>query len=236
MIYLILSILCSVSVSILLKMSRQWQLNLAQMIGVNYLVAITFTLIWLKPQFNQWQNTLLSQVWLFGALGILLPSVFVIMGKAAQNTGIARADTAQRLSLFLPILASFTLFNETPTIARILGIILAFIALICLLKKPHQQEIQNDLKHTIPWLLGVWLGYGTIDILFKQLSKTTGIGTNLLMMFVIAAIFIVRQFKFWKYFVLYSRTSNIQPKSHTGIYKHEYGCYYTRCIIRHMDI
>ena len=34
----------------------------------------------------------------------------------------------------------------------------------------------------------MWLGYGVIDILFKQLSKTAGTGSNLLVMFALAGV------------------------------------------------
>ena len=50
---------------------------------------------------------------IFLALGILLPTVFIIMSKAVEFAGIVRSDAAQRLSLFLPIVASFIIFHET---------------------------------------------------------------------------------------------------------------------------
>jgi len=109
MIYLLISILASVSVSVLLKIARQKQIGLAQAIGVNYAVATLLTAALLEPNFTNWQQTLLPHAWLFGLLGVLLPSVFVIMGKAGQHAGIVKSDAAQRLSLFLPVLAAFAL-------------------------------------------------------------------------------------------------------------------------------
>ena len=100
MIYLLISILASVSVSVLLKIARQKQIGLAQAIGVNYAVATLLTAALLEPNFANWQQTLLPHAWLFGLLGVLLPSVFVIMGKAVQHAGIVKSDAAQRLSLF----------------------------------------------------------------------------------------------------------------------------------------
>ena len=138
MIYLLISILASVSVSVLLKVARQKQIGLAQAIGVNYAVATLLTAALLEPNFANWQQTLLPHAWLFGLLGVLLPSVFVIMGKAVQQAGIVKSDAAQRLSLFLPVLAAFALFGETLTAHRAVGLLLAFAALACLLIKPQQ--------------------------------------------------------------------------------------------------
>ena len=97
MIYLLISILASVSVSVLLKIARQKQIGLAQAIGVNYAVATLLTAALLEPNFANWQQTLLPHAWLFGLLGVLLPSVFVIMGKAVQHAGIVKSDAALRL-------------------------------------------------------------------------------------------------------------------------------------------
>ena len=203
MIYLLISILASVSVSVLLKIARQKQIGLAQAIGVNYAVATLLTAALLEPNFTNWQQTLLPHAWLFGLLGVLLPSVFVIMGKAVQHAGIVKSDAAQRLSLFLPVLAAFALFGETLTPHRAVGLLLAFAALACLLIKPQGslKAGSGNAKTQIACLLGVWLGYGVIDILFKQLSKTAGTGSNLLVMFalsgVLMAAYLVAQKAHW---------------------------------------
>lgn len=181
--YLIISIFASVAVSVLLKTARSRNIGLAQAVAVNYIVCTVLTCLFLKPDLSRWQTELLPHAWLFVLLGVLLPGVFIVMGRAAQQAGIVKADAAQRLSLFLPILAAVTIFGETLSSNRFAGIILAFAALLCLLHKPQAQK----QTHTPVWLLlGVWAGYGTIDILLKQLSKTAGTGSNLLVMFVLA--------------------------------------------------
>ena len=44
------------------------------------------------------------------------------MSKAVEFAGIVRSDAAQRLSLFLPIVASFIIFHETLSQPKIVGI------------------------------------------------------------------------------------------------------------------
>lgn len=170
-------------------------MGLAQMVAMNYVVAAVCAAAFLQPNFAHWQTQLLPQAWLFGLLGILLPTVFVIMGRAVQTAGIVRADAAQRLSLFLPVLAAFVLFGESLAFNKAWGLGLAFAALICVLYKPQAASVQAA-GHAWKWLLGVWLGYGSIDILLKQLSRSNGTGTNLLLIFILAGVLM------WAYVLL----------------------------------
>ncbi len=169
MLYLGLCILCSVIVSVLLKIARRNGVILEQAIAINYIMAITLSIFLLKPSLP---SDLSSLPWgIFLALGVLLPSVFVIMGRAVVYAGIAKSDVAQRLSLILPIIAAATIFHEQITQHRLIGVALAFIALFCLLARPTSQGGKGGLM-AILTLVGVWFGYGVIDILFKQLSKS----------------------------------------------------------------
>lgn len=186
--YLIAAVLASVAVSILLKIARQRGIGIAQAVALNYPVAALLAWLLLEPDLSQWHKTLLPDAWLFALLGVLFPTVFVVMGRAVEQAGIAKSDAAQRLSLFLPVLAAFALFGETLTPHRAVGLLLAFAALACLLIKPQKTAGAGSLKTQAVYLLGVWLGYGVIDILFKQLSKTAGTGSNLLVMFALAGV------------------------------------------------
>ena len=186
--YLIISNLCSVAVSVLLKISRSKKIDIEQAVAVNYLVAVSLTMAVLQPDLSTWQSYLPTW-WLFAALGVLLPSVFVIMGRAVQQAGIVKSDAAQRLSLFLPVAASFLIFNETPTTGRLIGLALAFVALFCLLWKEGGGKKSGGTFSQAALLIGVWAGYGVIDILFKQVAKSgTAFGGNLLVAFILAGV------------------------------------------------
>ncbi|SPX85928.1 EamA/RhaT family transporter [Moraxella ovis] len=173
--YLVLAISASVLVSIFLKMARSRGIDVVQAILINYITAIILCIYLLKPSFDVSQ-IMANGAFIFVALGVLLPSVFIIMAKAVQMVGIAKSDVAQRLALFLPILASFTIFGEDLTLAKGVGLILAFSSLIALTYKPvHHTDVKvsdtTDFKRAAAILGGVWLGYGVIDVLFKQMAK-----------------------------------------------------------------
>jgi drug/metabolite transporter (DMT)-like permease len=205
---LILSIAFSVAVSIFLKLARRGGIRVDQAIAVNYATAVALCLWLLRPPLG----TLFEQppaVWLIlGLLGVLLPSVFLVMAAAVRRAGIVRSDTAQRLSLILPILAAFLVFHEAASGRKLLGIVLALCALACLLARPRAagqgtaaDAAPADAAATRPddetqarsrgWLtlLGVWAGYGCIDILFKQMARIgAGFTGSLLLSFVLAGL------------------------------------------------
>src|SRR3546814_10832384 len=92
---LLISMACSVAVSILLKVARQQRLDIEQAIAVNYVLAASLCLLVLQPQ----TSTLLhpdTYWWVLIALGILLPTIFLAMAGAVRHAGIVLSDAAQR--------------------------------------------------------------------------------------------------------------------------------------------
>ena len=170
MMYLTIAVLCSVAVSVLLKILRQRDIDIRQTIVAGYPVAFLLTWFLLKPDVSGMSD--LGGAWtIIIALGVLLPAVFIILGRVIEAVGMVATDAAQRLSLIIPIVAAFLLFGEVLTGIRVFGLLLGFLALGALIYRPQQGEISKQAKHTPLWLFGVWAGYGVIDILFKQVAK-----------------------------------------------------------------
>ncbi|MGE6481597.1 EamA/RhaT family transporter [Psychrobacter namhaensis] len=172
MMYLTIAVLCSVAVSVLLKILRQKEVDIRQTIVAGYPVAFLLTWFLLKPDVSAVRT--LGDAWgIIIALAVLLPAVFIVLGRAIEAVGMVATDAAQRLSLIIPIVAAFLLFGELLTGTRVLGLVLGFLALGALIYRPQQEhaDISKDAKRTPFWLFGVWAGYGVIDILFKQVAK-----------------------------------------------------------------
>lgn len=197
MIALALSIFCSVGVSVLLKVAGRRGVDVAQAIAVNYAVAAALAWLLLNPQLGALATP--GPIWgVVAALGVLLPTIFLAMAGAVKHAGIVRSDAAQRLSLFIPVMAAFVLFGETVTYARLAGLTLAFAAMACLvgryrpgLKDTGATGEGGDTAGPRGWmyLLAVWVGYGTIDILFKQFARAgTSFAAALFATFVLAGI------------------------------------------------
>ncbi|MGP5302817.1 EamA/RhaT family transporter [Psychrobacter celer] len=176
MMYLVIAVLCSVAVSVLLKILRQKNIDIRQTIVAGYPVAFLLTWFLLTPDVSSIST--LGNAWgIMLALGILLPTVFIILGRAIASVGMVATDAAQRLSLIIPIIAAFLLFGEVLTGTRVLGLVLGFLALGALVYRPKHTDGGEHASMSPPaartplWLFGVWAGYGIVDILFKQVAK-----------------------------------------------------------------
>ena len=188
---LVLSITFSVAVSIFLKLARRHAIQIEQAIVVNYATAAALCLWLLHPPLDSLLDQPAAAWWILGLLGVQLPGVFLIMAAAVRQAGIVRSDTAQRLSLILPILAAFFIFQETLSGTKAAGVGLALCALACLLARPRAATDTGTPTEGRGWrvLLGVWAGYGCIDILFKQMSRIgAGFTGSLLLSFVLAGL------------------------------------------------
>src|SRR5690606_18098816 len=109
---------------------------------------------------------------ILSGLWVLLPVVFLFQALSLKHVGIVKTDIAQRLSLFIPILASYFLFEESFTPFKIGGIVLAFIAIFFTLYKSDHPS-QDSTQWRYPLL--VLFGFGIIDVLFKKMVSLSGI-------------------------------------------------------------
>lgn len=124
MLYLLLSIICSVTVGVLFKMARKWTTNSKQIVMFNYVFALFLCYFVFSPDVQVIPVD--APVALYIGLGILLPVVFLFLIVSVKNIGIVKTDAAQRLSLFVSILAAWLLFNEVFSVTKILVLLLVF--------------------------------------------------------------------------------------------------------------
>jgi drug/metabolite transporter (DMT)-like permease len=184
MFYIFLSICCSVTVSVLLKLAKRYQIDVYQAITWNYSAAIFLTWLFFKPQLID-INT--APVFIYLSLGVLFPLLFIIIATSIKLTGIVRTDVAQRLSLFIPVLAAFLIFGEKPDTIKIIGIAIGFIAMMCLIPWKQRNAVRRRPTNSWIYLLVVLVGMGVIDILLKSISKSDiSFGTSLFAIFIIA--------------------------------------------------
>lgn len=182
MIYILISVFFSVLVSVLLKLAKRYEIDNKQAIAWNYSIAGFLTWVIYRPEIPNLTESIFP---VYIALGVLLPSLFVILALSIRYTGIVRTDIAQRLSLFIPVLSAFILFGEEQSAIKIIGIGIAFLAIIFSI--PWQKD-QGGKSGVWLYPLLVFIGMGIIDTLFKQIAKTTDIPftSSLFIVFIIA--------------------------------------------------
>jgi drug/metabolite transporter (DMT)-like permease len=174
-IYVLLSVICSVLVSVLLKLARRFDVDVGQAIAWNYVVAGALTVLLLQPSLAS-----LSEP---GA-----PWIFLALGASVRHAGIVRSDAAQRLSLLISLLAAFVLFGEQLSGLKVVGIALGLLALLCMVWRNAQGTADSG---SAGWLypLLVLGGFGAIDILFKRVALAgVPLGASLQAMFALSLL------------------------------------------------
>lgn len=186
MLFLILSVICSVTVGVLFKFARRYSINPIQIVAWNYVFALILCYFFFSPDLT---NLGTSAPWaIYIPIGILLPSIFLFLAASIKQVGIVKTDAAQRLSLFIPILAAWLLFKEDFNILKITALLIGFPALLLILSKPSEK---TENKWIYPAV--VLLGFGIIDILFKQIALYTSLPytTSLFVVFGIALLIMI---------------------------------------------
>src|SRR5574337_1936024 len=185
--FVLLSVICSVLVSVLLKLTRAWRIDVGQAIAWNYVVAGALAAALLRPPLASLQAPGVPWLALL-ALGVLLPTIFLGLAAAVRHAGIVRSDAAQRLSLLLSLLAAFVLFGEHLTAVKLGGIALGLLALLCMVwRSGHAVAASGVAGWFYPVL--VFVGFGVIDILFKRVALAgIPLGDSLQTMFALALL------------------------------------------------
>lgn len=197
MIFIFLSICCSVFVSVLLKLAKRYHIDATQAIAWNYLSAGILCWIFYRPNIFSLNFDVVPYP-IYILLGILLPGLFVVLALSVRYSGIVRTDVAQRLSLFIPVLAAFLLFKETPSLLKSAGIAVGFAAI--LFSIPWQKQQTSNSSSAWIYLVVVFVGLGIIDVLFKQIAQnkavpyTSSLQIIFILAFVISMIALVIMF------------------------------------------
>lgn len=165
--FLIISILCSVSVGILFRIVKFSADQLIWALLTTYITCLALSYFYFSPELSP--SHLSKNTWIIvGFLSLLMPSVFIALKKSIEKNGIAKTDVIQRLSLFLPLLASFLLFKETLSTSKAIALTIGLSSIYFIVyKKGNHSTKSNDYLY----LLLIFFGYGIVDILFKSITK-----------------------------------------------------------------
>lgn len=173
--FIVLSVVCSVVVSVLLKLAPRFDVDVRQAIAGNYLVATLLTGALLDPHPSLLELPVAHPAWrVLLALGVLLPSMFWVLAWSVRRVGVVLTDAAQRLSLLLPLIAAFSLFGEVFTWHKGTGMAIGLVAIACIVARPRGSG--SGVEGVRGWWLPliVFAGMGAIDILFKRVAQLTG--------------------------------------------------------------
>jgi drug/metabolite transporter (DMT)-like permease len=166
--YLLYSILSSTVIFIIFKSFKRFGIDRLQAIIINYVVACAAgLLLYERPiAFGQ----IPAQPWFLGALilGALFILIFNLMALTTQRSGIAVVSVATKMSVVIPILFGVFYYKDQLGPLKLLGIILALVAVYLASLKQKDGLIHKKENLIFPIL--VFLGSGLIDAGIKFLE------------------------------------------------------------------
>lgn len=167
MIYLALSVLFSTGIFVIFKYFGIFKIDVLKAIFINYLVAFTmgFSLSEKRVSISEVGN----EPWFFGALilGVLFIVIFFIMAMTSQRNGVSVASVAGKMSVVIPIFFGIFLYQESLTVLKILGIVIALVAVY--LSSIKKEKVKT--KGGILFPLFLFLGSGAIDTSLKYIEN-----------------------------------------------------------------
>ncbi|MFD0962797.1 EamA family transporter [Pseudofulvibacter geojedonensis] len=168
MIYLILCVIFSSAIYIVFKLFERYKINILQGIIVNYFVAFTIGISTSNTHF--YLSEIPDKPWFFGALflAFMFISVFNVMGITSQKNGVSVAAIAGKMAVVIPIIAGVILYNEKLNSLKIIGIVLALLAVYFTTQKNNESTL-NTKPSIIPPVL-LFIGAGIIDTSLKYIQ------------------------------------------------------------------
>jgi drug/metabolite transporter (DMT)-like permease len=178
MLFLIGSIILTSYLTLSFKVTERQQINTLQAIVFNYVTCvITGSLFNRHFPVNA---EAMHQPWFLWALlmGAIFISTFNIVGFTTQQLGVSVASVANKLSLVIPFVFSVWLYNEPLTMLKLLGILLALIAVYLTVQRDNNRPGKKVNK----WLLGLpvllFAGSGLLDTIIKYTEQRFLDGSN----------------------------------------------------------
>lgn len=170
MIYLILSVLSSTVIFVNFKLFDRFRINTLHAIVVNYITACVFGL--LAYEGNTSVAEIFGKDWFpyTASLGVLFIVIFNLMAITTQRSGLSVVSVATKMSLVIPILFGLLYYKESLGMLKLIGIILALVA-VYLASVKNRTGVRVDRRNLIYPLL-VFLGSGVIDLSLKYLEDT----------------------------------------------------------------
>ena len=171
MLLLIGSIILTSYLTLSFKITGRLNINTFQAIVFNYISCIITGSL-----FNGYfpvNSVNMQQPWFPWALlmGGMFIIIFNIVAFTTQQSGVAVASVANKLSLVIPFVFSIYLYNEPVTLLKILGIIAALLA-VYLTVKPAEKI---NRVHRKTWVLVLpillFAGSGLLDTLIKYTEE-----------------------------------------------------------------
>lgn len=171
MLYLLLSILSSLLILVVFKISGKYNIKVIQPIIINYFVAsaLGYFISGLSPQ----EIMQIPTTWILPA--ILIASLYVftffLIGYSTRKAGMALTTIASKMSFVFPMFFSILIDpNDNYSNTKLILLIMAIIAVLLSVYKKRTKSIDSLFIIFLPFIIFVLMGFADSLIKFAQNS------------------------------------------------------------------
>jgi drug/metabolite transporter (DMT)-like permease len=169
MLFLGIGIACNVALLLILKVFQRFSIPAFPAIVVNYFVAGSFSLFFISPVRVYYDA---SHLWLPAfLLGLLLVSVFYLISATTEKMGVSVASVANKISVVIPVILAFLLYDDAITWMKMAGIALALLSVVFVTAGTPSATGNTASKKSYLLPLAVFIGSGIIDALVNYAQK-----------------------------------------------------------------
>lgn len=186
MLYLLLSILSSLFILIVFKISGKYNVKVIQPIIINYFVAsaLGYFISGLSPK----EIMAVPTTWIWP--GILIASLYIftffLIGYSTRKAGMALTTIASKMSFVFPMFFSILIDpNDNYSNTKLLLLIMAVLAVLLSVYKKRTKSIDSLFIIFLPFILFVLMGFADSLVKFAQNSFVKSENESSLFSFII---------------------------------------------------
>ena len=155
------TIISSTLIFVIFRLFEKFKIDTFQAIVFNYFTAFICGWTLYSSQFTPKVFVHIDWVPYALTISVLFISLFFVMGKSAQQNGVAITSVAVKMSLAVSMIGMIIIYNEDLTFLKIAGIILALIGVLLVSWEPKGSRGQNNAWKM---LIILFIGSGILDL------------------------------------------------------------------------
>ncbi len=190
MIFLILSVIVSTLFGISFKVIAVKNINGFQAIIVNYVIAGSLGFLTTKSSVTPLNVVHESFFPIAVFLGIVFISSLFVISETTAKQGISVAQVANRMSVVVPISIAILFYGDGVSVSKIIGIVLAIMALYLVSHKETQGKVADKFWWLFPLIIFVCSGIIDSSINYAQRNLLNDLNFDAFLSTIFATAFI----------------------------------------------
>jgi drug/metabolite transporter (DMT)-like permease len=189
MIWLLLSIILNTYVGIVFKIFHRFGISNLQAIVINYFICVVTGSIYLGFHPFTLHYFQKDYFWFAIVQGFFFFIVFHWISKSTILLGVSATQVSNKLSLVIPVIMAYFLFQDSIGVIKIIGVVLAGVAVFLTSQKNEKNTASQSMQNWILPLL-IFIGSGMLDTLTSYIQHhyfTTATDSNIYIIFCFAS-------------------------------------------------